>query len=155
MMTMMIDVCVTLFHSHSLWLSLNVVKMVTNDNGLVILTLYIILFTTSSESWSELVIMVIRIKNHLYGDVHALPDAGVGVHHLVLGQEQTLLVTPRQVPWSDAHPDNHDHYFDHIDDHNSNDVCNGGNIDVKLSDLSFSPLLRWPFAPWALNNQPF
>ena len=35
--------------------------------------------------------------NHLYGDVHALPNAGVGVHHLVLGQEQSLFVTPRQV----------------------------------------------------------
>ena len=59
----------TLFHAHSLGLPLQVIQM-----------------TLTSLH-----------HNHLYRDVHALPYAGVGVHHLVLGQQQTLFVAPGQV----------------------------------------------------------
>ena len=42
--------------------------------------------------------------SHLYCDVHPFPYTGVGVHHLVLWQQQTLFVPPRQIPRTDAHP---------------------------------------------------
>ena len=57
----------------------------------------------SSASLCSHMIIGIMIS-HLYCDVHPFPYTGVGVHHLVLWQQQTLFVPPRQVPRTDAHP---------------------------------------------------
>ena len=81
---------------------------------MVICVVIMIIMITSSKA-------MIRLDHHvsagnLYGDVHALANAGVRVHHLVLRQEQALFVPPREVPGPDAHSvDYQDHCNDNLD----------------------------------------
>ena len=94
---------------------------------MVICVVIMIIMITSSKA-------MIRLDHHvsagnLYGDVHALPNAGVRVHHLVLRQEQALFVPPREIPGPDAHSvDNQDHRKDYLDgDYGDVDNSDGHN----------------------------
>ena len=91
---------------------------------------------------------MIRLDHHvsagnLYGDVHALPDAGVCVHHLVLRQEQALFVPPREIPGPNAHSvDYQDHRTVTVTVIMVTLITVTVAINLRMSYLSFSPLLR-------------